>query len=256
MSQPAWIVSFPKSGRTWLRVMLGKALCEEFNLDDATLLNLDDIGSQIGLGKLRLSHDESEIKDGQPVDQMETSKARYAGSTVVLIVRDPRDVMVSCYFQATKRRHVFDGPLESFIRDERYGIRKCAAFHRIWSENRHVPQRFHLVRYEEMRRDPGGALRSVLATLGIPELSATVIEHAVSFGAFDNMRQLEASGYFDDKILRPGNAADPESFKVRRGETGGYRNYVSEATASYMRRVMAEEGGRFYAPYLDSAETS
>jgi hypothetical protein len=28
------IVSFPKSGRTWLRVLIGKALCEYAELDD------------------------------------------------------------------------------------------------------------------------------------------------------------------------------------------------------------------------------
>lgn len=236
--------------------MLGKALCQEFGLDEATMLDIDAITTSIGVGGTRFSHDESEIKDGQRFDQMETSKAEYADSTVVLIVRDPRDVIVSCYFQATKRRHVFEGPLESFIRDERYGIRKCAAFHRIWSENQHVPQRFQLVRYEEMRRDPAGALRSVLATLDIPELSSAAIQHAVSFGEFDNMHQLESTGYFDDNILKPGNAADPESFKVRRGEIGGYRNYVSLPDVAYMNAIIAEEGGSFYAPYLDSAETN
>jgi hypothetical protein len=41
MSGPAWIISFPKSGRTWLRVLLGKALCEELHLDETVMLDID-----------------------------------------------------------------------------------------------------------------------------------------------------------------------------------------------------------------------
>ena len=40
------------------------------------------------------------------------------------------------------------------------------------------------------------------------------------------MKKLEAAGAFDSKILKPGNVTDPESFKVRRGKVGGYREYL------------------------------
>jgi hypothetical protein len=253
MSGPAWIISFPKSGRTWLRVLLGKALCEELHLDETVMLDIDAMIRTISDRAVTFFHDRTDIKRALRFDEIDTSKVDYADSTVVLLVRDPRDVIVSCYFQASKRRRVFDGPLEAFIRDERYGIRKCAAFHRIWSENQHVPQRFHLVRYEEMQRDPGAVLRSVLSVLGIPNISSASVQRAVSFGEFDNMHRLESTGYFDDKVLRPGDAADPDSFKVRRGQIGGYTDYASASDISYMNAIMAEEGGSFYAPYLRSA---
>jgi hypothetical protein len=252
ISQSTWIVSFPKSGRTWLKVLLGKALCEEFRLDQTAMLDIAAITRSIGAGATDFSHDKSDLKARLRFDELNRSKAKYADSTVVFLVRDPRDVMVSCYFQATKRRRVFDGSIASFIRDERYGIRKCAVFHRIWSENQHVPRRFVLVRYEDMRRDPAGALRSVLAILDIPKVSSDAIQRAVSFGDFANMQNLESTGYFDDKVLKPGNVADPESFKVRRGEVGGHRDYVSHDDLAYMTAIMAEQGGTFYTAYLQS----
>ena len=41
------------------------------------------------------------------------------------------------------------------------------------------------------------------------------------------MQKLEAAGAFDSNILHPGDVRDPESFKVRRGKVGGYREYLS-----------------------------
>lgn len=251
-----WIVSFPKSGRTWLKVMLGKALCEEFGLDETGLLDISAITKSIGVGAIDFSHDKSHLQAGLRFDELEQSKARYSDSIVILLVRDPRDVLVSCYLQATKRRRVFDGPISAFVRDDRYGIRKCAAFHRIWSRNQDVPRRFLLVRYEDMQRDPAAALISVLAVLDIPKVSPDVVSRAVSFGEFANMQRLEATGYFNEGVLKPGNVADPESFKVRRGEIGAYSEYVSHADVAYMNAIMAEEGGSFYAPYLSSTVLS
>lgn len=230
--------------------MLGKALCEEFRLDHASLLELDAITTSIGARPAQFLHDGSSIREGRRFDELETSKAEYASSTVILLVRDPRDTIVSCFFQATKRRKEFEGSLPSFIRDERYGIRKCAAFHRIWAENTNVPKQLILIRYEEMSENPGSVLRMVLAALDMPAVSTASIQNAVSFGDFTNLQTLESTGYFNDRILNPGDATDSESFKVRRGKVGGYRDYLSDADCEYLDRIVAEEGGPLLAPYL------
>lgn len=235
--------------------MLGKALCEEYHLDEGALLDFDEIARSIGAGTMDFSHDASSFEKGFRFDEIETSKEKYKESAVVLLVRDPRDVIVSCYFQASKREKRFDGTLTSFLHDERFGIRKCAAFHRIWAENQHVPKRFLLVRYEDMQRDPESALRSVLDVLGILQVSSPAIQHAISFGDFDNMKKLESSGYFNNPIMKPRNADDPESFKVRRGKVGGYRDYLSDSDCAYVNEILAGEGGPFYTPYLDATDT-
>jgi hypothetical protein len=244
------VISFPKSGRTWLKLMIGKALCEHHHVDDSEMLDFDRLAASTGIPVTSFLHDGSSLKEAERFDELATSKAEYADSAVVFILRDPRDVMVSLYFQATKRRRAFSGTIEDFIRDPTHGIRKCAAFHRIWAENQHVPRKFLLVSYEDMKRDPAHAVRSVLGLLGMNDISPAAVDSAVSFGDFENMQQLESSGHFDDPILRPGNRDDPDSFKVRRGKVGGYHDYLSDSDCAYMEKVMAEEGGPFHARYL------
>ena len=258
---PAWIVSFPKSGRTWLKVMLGKALSGKSDIDAETTPEVSALTAMLDAATTKFTHDDSSLQNGRPFDELHPSKERFRDGNVILLLRDPRDILVSCYFQATRRRvtngqQLYDGSLSSFLHDERYGIRKCAAFYRIWAENQNVPRRFLLVRYEEMQRDPAGILRSVLEVLDLPEVSPSAIENAVSFGEFDNMQRLESAGSFDDKILRPRNSADPESFKVRRGKVGGYRDYVSDADSAYMDEILAREGGPFCGAYLNSIDPS
>jgi hypothetical protein len=59
------------------------------------------------------------------------------------------------------------------------------------------------------------------------------------------MQKLEAARVFDSKILHPGDVLDPESFKVRRGKVGGYREYLSAADQEYAANALREIESRF-----------
>jgi len=59
------------------------------------------------------------------------------------------------------------------------------------------------------------------------------------------MKKLESAGAFDSKILRPGDARDPESFKVRRGLVGGYRESFSADDLLYASAAMMKLDPRF-----------
>jgi hypothetical protein len=59
------------------------------------------------------------------------------------------------------------------------------------------------------------------------------------------MQKLEAAGAFDSKILHPGDVRDPESFKVRRGKVGGYREYLSAEDQAFSASALAKLDGRF-----------
>jgi len=61
-----FVISFPKSGRTWLGVML----------DDLRI-------------RARYSHDSSDHRLRLPLSELRADKAQYAGATVLLMVRDP-----------------------------------------------------------------------------------------------------------------------------------------------------------------------
>jgi hypothetical protein len=61
----------------------------------------------------------------------------------------------------------------------------------------------------------------------------------VQFGSFDNLRQLEGQGFFRQGGLKRRDAGDPESFKVRRGKVGGYRDYFTDEQVAELEGLMA-----------------
>ena len=59
------------------------------------------------------------------------------------------------------------------------------------------------------------------------EFDETLLRQAVQFASFDNLARKEAAGFFNTKRMQPGDVSDPNTFKVRRGQVGGYRDYFS-----------------------------
>ena len=237
-----YIISYPKSGRTWLRVLVGKALCLTYGLPDGQMLDTYRLTAAAGILRAHFVHDFSEILAAIPYDRLPTDKTEYAIKKVIFVVRDIRDVLVSSYFQATRRTNKFRGPISDFIRSDRFGVKKVATFYNIWHRNRHVPQDFLLLSYEEMHANAEAALAEALRFMGVDEIDSYTLKEAVTFASFNNMKKMEADGYFKDPRMQPTDANDEESFKVRKGVVGGYAAYLSEADIQYIDKIVAEMG--------------
>ena len=215
-------------------MLLGKAVCRKYGLDENLMVNTYKLTGAAGLSPVIFTHDDSSIKHGHRHDRLETDKSRYRNQKVIFLIRDPRDVIVSCYFQATKRIHKYKGSISDFIRSDHYGITKLLNFYNIWHENRHVPEAFLLLRYEEMQADPFHALKTALDFIGIQDVKKEIIENAVSFSSFNNMKKMERAGRFQENKMKPGNADDTESYKIRKGKIGGHTDYLNEEDIKYL----------------------
>jgi hypothetical protein len=216
------VVSFPKSGRTWLHVMLARlahGARAPFVLDVPGVL---------------FTHDDAD-KPGLP---LRTDFGRYAGRKVVLLVRDPRDVLVSYFAHRTRRDRTYAGTLSAFVREPGYGAERIADFLAAWWRHRTVPRSFLLVRYEDLHADPRKELERLARFAGLPHGDAE-LEEAAAFGGFDRMVEMERAGAIDDKRLRAADPADPDSYKVRRGAVGGWTAALSRADAAFVNAVMA-----------------
>lgn len=238
-----YIISYPKSGRTWLRVLLGKALCDRFGLDKKWLLSTHILTRQAGILSTLFTHDSSDT--GKSWTQLETDKSRYRNKKVVFLVRDPKDLIVSSYFHHTKRKNKFNGTISEFIRSDGYGIRKIIGFYKIWFENQTLPKDFLLLRYENLHEDAASCLRSLLAFIEAPPMPEKIVSDAVEFSSFENMRKMEMSSNFQRTSMKPGDPGDESSYKVRQGKIGGYVNYLSEEDIEFLDRIILETGHPF-----------
>src|SRR3990167_1867784 len=96
--QPAdWVLmSWAKSGRTWLRVMLSRFYQVRYGLPASELLDFDNLHRRNPAApRVFFTHNNYQ-RDYTGNWQ---SKAHFAGKKIVLQVRDPRDVAVSQFFQ-------------------------------------------------------------------------------------------------------------------------------------------------------------
>ncbi len=248
----AIIVSVPKSGRTWLRAFVCAYFCKRFALE-FTLR--PERYSQPGIPRLIFSHDLFEhrtkgdlwdrLRGKYLVPRRELSRAK-----IILLARDPRDCFVSLYLQITRRDP--NAPVEfrrksvsDMLRDGRFGVRGIVRTMNDWMEEFSRRDNFTLIRYEALRASPAEHFRDLLAVLGESTPDMTMFQDALEFSRFENMQKLEAAGAFDSKILHPGDVRDPESFKVRRGKVGGYREYLSAEDQQYAADALSELDPRF-----------
>jgi len=276
------LVSFPKCGRTWLNMMLKKTLLFHFGLESTDSFDLMfrefDARAlkqkEIKLPKIHILRNHDDDAHWKKPYELEKSKRKYKNKKVILLVRDPRDVIVSAYFQQSKRVNerpatlrlilkewIINGikpyitirmkpykeTLQNFIREETGSLETLLAFYNIWSENRHIPQDFLLVYYEDLHSNTHHELRRIAHFLGISSLKDETINQAVDYASFDNMRKMEIQNEDStENILKPFKKEDEESFKTRKGKVSGFTDYLSQEDIEYLNKRIKESLSDFY----------
>ncbi|MEW6066684.1 MAG: sulfotransferase domain-containing protein [Nitrospirota bacterium] len=231
------ILSIGKSGRTWLRVLVNKYLSLHYNipfeLSDLHKYN-EIIPSIIYSHEIWLHYSEATWFQYIFGKYVIPNKILHS-KKIILLCRDPRDVVVSLYHQKTRRsRKKIKTDIHSFIKHKKYGIYNIIKVLTIWHERLKNHPSLLLIRYEDIKEDALGNLLKILEFLGIKDIDMKKAVEAVSFSDFDNMKLMEASGDFRNSKLLPADPSDPNSFKVREGKVGGYVLHCSEADQRYL----------------------
>jgi len=245
-----YLISYPKSGRTWVRVMLGKVICEKSGISDKEVLNTYELTNHAGGPVIQFNHDGTDTEYARPYQTLQVSHSEYDGKKVILLTRDPRDLLVSNYHQATKRDNAYHGDLSSFIHSDRHGIKKIIRFYQNWQQVSLPDTEFMHLRYEDIHQDPAKALQNILDFIGLEAENDQTINTAVSFASFDNMKKMERNKYFDKKSMRPGDEEVENSYKVRKGKVGGYDEELSREDLEYIHRLLAEADSPYYPDIL------
>jgi hypothetical protein len=251
------VVSFGKSGRTWLRVMISRYYQLVHGIPEQLLMgysNFHQLHAEIP--RILFTHDNF-IKDY--TGELD-SKASFYEKKVVLLVRNPKDVAVSLYFQWMHRMRPEKMNLNGFppqgakvspyefVMDPNRGIPRIIAFLNLWARESTRVEDILIVRYEDMRKDAAGALRRILAFADGRPIDDDAVDQAVDYASVENMRKLEESAAFDRSggRMRPGKPGDLDSYKVRRAKVGGYKDYFSEAETAEIDSLVQRELSPLY----------
>jgi hypothetical protein len=226
------IISFPKSGRTWLRVMLDR-------------LNLPTRHTHARSGYNISCHFNDLHIVKKDLFRYRLLPLRFFQRSILFLHRDPRDTAVSGYFQKTLRLgSKSDISMADFIRDPHLGVEKIIIFNLMWLERGRKIRKFKSISYESLRSHSVEGLASITKWLR-PDSAFDLhkIESVVQESSFQKMREQEENGelskQYDKKIFGGTVADNPDSYKVRRGKVGGYIDYFSEKDLAYCDELLA-----------------
>ena len=244
-------VSFGKSGRTWLRVMISHLFRVMYQLPENAILGFDNFHNfNRAVPKTFFTHD-NYIKDF--TGDFDTKQPFY-DKRVVLLARDPRDVAVSQFFQwkfRIKPTKVAinnyppmgsDISLFDFIMSDNGGsMQAVAKYLNLWAREAEKVKNFHLLRYEDLRAEPHKELRSLLEFAQI-DATEEQLNAAVEYSSYENMKKMEGKQQFRlaGGRMMPRDKDNPNSFKVRRAKVGGYRDYFTDEEVAAIDQRLAE----------------
>jgi hypothetical protein len=222
-----FLVSYPRSGNTWTRFLLGNLLWQN---DPVTFLNIESRIPEIYFNPDRFMR---ALERPRVLKSHECFQPHYA--RVIYIVRDPRDVAISYYHHNVKAGNIPDDyPIANFVPRFIAGEFDCIFGSwrdnvLSWMELRQGTPWFLLMRYEDMKRDPTKALSSVVAFLegcSFREIDARpeTLQRAIELSSPERMRALEKQEG-RQWVLTKGTRSDKPF--VRSAISGGWRTQLA-----------------------------
>lgn len=232
------LISPTNCGRTWLRIMLGRLLQTSYKIEDVNLHYLYSF-SELNptLPTIKAIHE----KYGQ--------FGTYESKKIILLVRDPRDALVSRYHQ---HRNIYPDyekycNVDDFMRRSTE-LSTYIQDYNTWFRNRHQAMDFMIVRYEDLKTETFSEMERILSFLKL-KVEASHIKEAIEYSSFKNMRSIEMQGSAE---VRAGVLKQPvtnnenlqiseNSLKVRKGKVGGYREELSSETVTQIDKIVQQD---------------
>ena len=211
-----FLVSYPKSGNTWVRFLLANLIHPNETVGFANINQLLPAPGVLSKRFLKTLPRPRILKSHEPFD------VRFR--KVIYLVRDPRDVAVSEYYFDRKKRYIApEMTLEQFIKPFLAG--ETSSYGSWWEHAaswigpRYGNPAFLLVRYEDLLTDPIGKTAKIAEFLGI-KADEERLRAAVERSSADRMRKLEQQDA--DKWTGTKNTRKEIPF-VRAAKSGGWK---------------------------------
>ncbi len=216
-----YLVSYPRSGNTWARFLIANLV------DTDNPPSFADIEARIPAINLWSDRTLRRVPRPRILKSHEYFDPRY--KRVIYIVRDPRDVAVSSYHYAIKRRDLADGyPVERFvprfIAGEFFSDFANWGDHvRSWLGTRQREKGFLLLRYEEMLASLEPELTKIASFLNV-DTSPDRLSRCAELSSVERLRELERKQSRDWKLTKKTRQDKPF---VRAAAAGGWRQVLS-----------------------------
>lgn len=232
-----FLVSYPRSGNTWARFLLGNLL------DPDNPVTFASIESRVPEIYFNSDHAMRALPRPRILKSHECFQPHYR--QVIYIVRDPRDVAVSFYHHNVKAGNIADDcPMNDFIPrfidaefDAKWG--SWSDHVRSWLFLRQARPDFMLLRYEDMQREPARELRRIAAFLhkysfSLAGGSREAILRAIELSSPERMRALEKQQAMHWVLTRSTRQDKPF---IRSAVAGGWKSQLPDESVVALERA-------------------
>jgi hypothetical protein len=203
-----FLVSFPKSGNTWSRFLIANAVKVHFAIE--TEVNFFSILEIIPAVKNNKKGKTVNLRSSGMFGRTDLPRIIKSHSSynpyfnrVILLVRDPRDVICS-WFNYLKHYQKIepDTKLSDFLDSPRYGIDTWVSHTESWCFNQTMDQKIKIFRYEDLLKDTTIQLQLIMELLGM-KMTEEELGKAIELSSKENMKKLEYTRtselYLEDK---------------------------------------------------------
>lgn len=239
--QDVFLASYPRSGSTWLRFILFEILTGEdpgFQKIDRCIPEVD---THRGVPPILPG-------GGRLIKTHEKYRKEYAKA--IFLVRDPRDVLLSCYARAVEcglaplvSKGDFDSFLLSSLEGRAIQMGSWQEHSRSWLESPLAKNgNLMVVRYEDLRQNSEQALGHLLEFLGVTP-DVRTIRKAVENNTLQQMRAKEDRARRSREpsvLLECHKSAEEDGRFVRKGAIGGWRSKLTEAQVKIIQQDLGD----------------
>ena len=282
-----WLASYPKSGNTWLRTIIGQILNNNFdkqkvfetskiirlypsksdfvNLDDdfkhvifpeekkKIIFNKTAMNWQVSQNKINLNGKTNIFKTHNMLCKLNIDNKFYSFTNlenttgVIHIVRDPRNVISSLINHFSFENEV--SALEFMINENQtLGLKEneIPQFLSSWKNHfnswKKFPKNNLLIKYENLIKDPSIEVKKLINYLKKfykISISEDYIDKIILNSSFDNLKNLEKKGLFNENALNKKTGEVKNFFNL--GADNNWSKMLKDSTVNQIEKNFNEE---------------
>ena len=206
-----YIISYPKSGRTWLYSILKLySIKIDFKnrVNNRKLIKFNDIF-------IKFVHDFSDPSP-YPTKSLEFKNKDLYNKKKILLLRDPREIISSHWNHLSFREKTYNKSISEFINDEYLGIKKIIFFYNFLNSKK--IDNFQIITYENLVKNPLKEVIKILNFLNL-KIDENLIIECIEDCSFDKLQNKEIKE-MKNKNLR--------ALKFRKGIVGNFSKELSQ----------------------------